>query len=123
MCATREHKISSDAKPREPTIFLRSWKKTSYRVLLIIVRYAHRIEDMATEETGQANFEEDPAAAFLQRETEELGDIGNEIFGPSTTQSDVILHFFIKCFYSQWLPYLRYFIYSFLGHWSRFGGR
>jgi hypothetical protein len=34
--------------------------------------------------------EEDPAAAFLQREHEELGDIGDEILGQPTSQSEVI---------------------------------
>ena len=33
--------------------------------------------------------EEDPAAAFLQREHEDLGDIGDEILGNPTTQSEV----------------------------------
>ena len=39
---------------------------------------------------GQDGFgEEDPAAAFLQREHEELGDIGDEILGEPTNQSEV----------------------------------
>ena len=33
--------------------------------------------------------DEDPAAAFLQREHEELGDIGDEILGEPTSQSEV----------------------------------
>lgn len=32
--------------------------------------------------------DEDPAAAFLQREHEELGDIGDEILGEPTSQSE-----------------------------------
>ena len=37
----------------------------------------------------QGRFEEDPAAAFLQREHEELGDIGDEILGEPSSQSEV----------------------------------
>lgn len=37
----------------------------------------------------QDKFEEDPAAAFLQREHEELGDIGDEILGEPSSQSEV----------------------------------
>lgn len=38
---------------------------------------------------GEDRLEEDPAAAFLQREHEELGDIGDEILGEPSGQSEV----------------------------------
>lgn len=92
--------------PREPTIFFTKEEKALNRIspFTLVTPTSSLCSQQAPPEferlfnTGlramdpeQDRFgEEDPAAAFLQREHEELGDIGDEILGePTGSQSEV----------------------------------